>query len=337
MTSSSDSMLKTSVVICHHIGNLVDKCLKSVARSNNIELETIVVTDEPKRAFNANSMIRSKAMPAEKRNIGSREATGNFIAYLDDDVEVSKDALRVLLNYCKKPGVGMVFGKLHNMEHTDRFDEAGGYLTWNGFIWSRAGQNDIDVGQYDVTEPVFAGKSALCMIRKDVLYEVEGFDEDFEILGEETDLAWRVWLRGYKVLYVPEANGLHAFNTKFKPAHIYYTSKRVHVNGCRNYTTMLIKNLSTFNLWIIVPIHVICWLIAGLSMILVGKFTQGFNIFKGLFQALLWLPNTLRKRKEIQRSRSVTDRAIWPHIFRSAPRGYYLKRLGRYLQIQLHG
>ena len=108
------------------------------------------------------------------------------------------------------------------------------------------------------------------MIRADAYKAIAGFDEDFGILGEETDLSWRLWLKGVKILYTPQATGYHAFNTKFKPVEKHYTSKRVQFNGCRNYCVMLIKNLETHNLWRILPIHILIWFFAGLAMIMIS-------------------------------------------------------------------
>jgi GT2 family glycosyltransferase len=166
---------------------------------------------------------------------------------------------------------------------------------------------------------------------------VKGFDKDFGILGEETDLSWRVWLYGYKVLFEPMATGYHAFNTKFKPAQDYYTSERVQFNGCRNYITMLIKNLETRNLVRILPIHVLIWTTAGLAMIITGKLKQGVNILRGLIYVCRNIREILTKRERVQQNRHVTDAEIWPSIYRTPPRGYTWRRFCRYLSIGLHG
>jgi len=160
-------------------------------------------------------------------------------------------------------------------------ENVSGFLTWNGFIWSRAEQNIPDTGQYDLEEPIFSGKSASCMIRKYVFNKVRGFDKDFEILGEESDLAWRVWLSGYYVIYCPKSLAYHKFNTPLKPFKKFYNSKRVNYNGSRNYQTMLIKNLGKQHIWI-VPIHMSIWFFVGIIMVLTGKIEIGTNILKGI-------------------------------------------------------
>ena len=282
-------------------------------------------------------MLNGPAMPAAKRNLGAKEARGKYLAFFDDDVEINPDCLSVYLNSFVNHTDGMFYGKLWNMEFRDRFDEAGGFLTWTGFIWSRAQQNDYDNGQFDKIEPILAGKSASCIILKSIFDKVGGFDEDFGILGEETDLSWRVWHLGYNVLFQPMATGWHAFNTKFKPPQDYYTSARVQYNGCRNYITMLIKNLEWRNLCLILPLHISVWVLAGLLMVVTGKFTQGINIFRGLLYVPLNLGLILRKRRKVQSERIKRDSEILPIITARPSRAYYTQRFSRYLKIGLHG
>lgn len=334
----ASSRPEVSVIVCHHRGDFIYDFIKSIFKSEDVDFEVIVMTSDEELAMVGirNCIVfHNEGLPAAKRNAGARIARGRFLAFFDDDVTVDPLCLYHLRNTFEE-SVGMVYGKLWNMEHQDRFDEAGGYLTWTGFIWSRAGQNDKDVGQFNEEVPILAGKSASCMVRTDIFKRVKGFDEDFGILGEETDLSWRIWLLGKTVFYAPTATGLHAFNTKFKPAKEYYTSKRVHYNGCRNYITMLLKNLELKNLWV-VPIHMMIWFFAGLALCTTLKFEQGLNIFRGMIRVGLNFPTILKKRKRIQENRNVDDSDIWPSIFRRAPRGYYRTRLLRYITLGLHG
>ena len=329
---------EVSIVVCHHTGSLLFGFLDSVFKSTNVKFEVIVMTSNEKLATDGikNCLVfHHEGLPAAKRNAGARVAKGKFIAFFDDDVEISPDCLWHLKNGLG-PSIGMVYGKLWNMEHKDRFDEAGSFLTTTGFLWSRAGQNDKDMGQFNEEEYVLAGKSASCMVKADVFKRVGGFDEDFGILGEETDLSWRIWLYGKSVLYVPTATGYHAFNTKFKPAKQFYTSKRVHYNGCRNYITMLIKNLGKEHLWI-VSLHILIWFGAGTAMVCTGKISAGSNILTGLFSTITTFSSILQKRNKIQRNRKINESDLWPLIFRKAPRGYYVRRFCRYLRIGLHG
>jgi len=329
-----------SVIACHHVGDLVYKFVESVKKSTGVTYEIIIMTSDEKLAATGIPhcwVHYHEGMPAAKRNAGVRVAKADYVAFFDDDVEIDERCLYYLYHSLYQHQPGMSYGKLHKADEPTRFDEAGGYLTATGFIWSRAGQNIVDTGQYDSYDPILAGKSASCIINKSLFNKVGGFDEDFEILGEETDLSWRVWLAGYKVRFCPMAVGIHYFNTIYKPAKLYYTSKRVNYNGCRNYIVMLFKNLETHNLWKILPIHILIWFGASFAMLITMKLESGWNILKGIAYVIRHIGLLLEKRKFVQERRKVSDEELFKSIFKTTPRGYYMERFKRYVSIGLHG
>lgn len=329
--------MRVSAILCHHKGDLILKAIHSLKAQKNVELEIIVVTSVEKAAFHGTKTIYVQGGPAHKRNIGFRFANHDLIAFFDDDVECRPTAAYEMGKVLKKDGVGAVFGKLLNMEFQNRFDEAGSYLTSSGFLWARAESGCQDVGQFENLEQILAGKSASMMIRRQVFAEIGMFDASYEILGEETELSWRVWLSGWKVLYVPSSVTLHAFGTRFKPKEM-YTNKRVYLNGARNYLTMLYTSLGKKN-WIF-PIftQLIVWSTAGLGMIITGKIDAGLNIFKGIGQFIFNIRTIWKKRAKVQWNlRKVSDKELMPIILRNPPFSYYYKRFFHYLATGRHG
>lgn len=328
-----------SIVVCHHTGELIYPFVESVKKNCNIPYEIIIITSDEKLSLEGISgciTFYCDGLPAEKRNVGVNLAKAEYIAFFDDDVEIEPGCVEYMLRtIILKPNCGMVYGKLYK-HGTKRFDEAGGFLTWNGFIWSRAEQNIPDEGQYDEEETIFSGKSASCIVRKRLFEDIRGFDESFGILGEESDLAWRIWLAGWKVYWCPQSLAYHKFNTPLKPFKKFYNSERVHFNGCRNYITMLIKNLGRSHLWI-VPIHMMIWFTVGLAMVITGKFQVGWNILRGIAYVIMNLSTILRKRFWIQTHRRVSEKELWPAIYRVPSGAYYWTRFKQYLRSGIHG
>ena len=333
-----------SIIICHNKGNFLEKALESVYASKEVEFEVIVMTtlymqNEPithlRQRFPQAKFIHQEGGPDIKRNQGAKHAHGDYLAFFDDDIEMTPHALWEMKRTMDHHKAQMVFGKTKNMEHRDRFDEAGSFLTWSGFLWARAESGVVDTGQFEREEPILAGKSAACMIRKLFFFRVGGFDTTFGILGEETDLAWRVWLLGGQVWWCPRSITYHAFNTKFKPQD-FYTNDRVYFNGCRNYITMLLKNLGHQNLWI-VPVHGAVWFVAALGMMLTGKWKSGCNILRGLIYVCGHLASILKRRSYIQQTRVLQDKELFPLVLRQPSWSYYLHRFLRYIKIGLHG
>ena len=329
--------MKCSVILCHHKGTLINKAIFSLLKQKGVELEIIVATSVKNAAFYGTKTIYVQGGPAHKRNIAFRFASHDLIAFFDDDIEAKPTAVYEMAKAIKQNGIGMVFGKLLNMEFQDRFDEAGSYLTSSGFLWARAESGVLDHGQFDEVEPVLAGKSAACLIRRGVFANVGMFDASYEILGEETDLSWRVWLSGWKVIYVPSSVTLHAFGTRFKPKEM-YTPKRVYFNGCRNYLTMTYSNMGKKR-WIIpLMTQITVWTAAAIGMFLTGKFEASINIFKGLGYFFWNIRAIWEKRANVQwKLRKVSDRELMPIIKRDPPFSYYYKRFFHYLATGRHG
>ncbi len=250
-----------SVIIVNHNGiEFVDACLKSVLNSEYKNFEIIFVdngsTDGSlgyvKKAFGNESRLRfvenrSSVGPAVGRNNGSKIAKGEYLIFLDNDTKVTAGWITGLVEALEKDtSIGAAQAKLLRMD-TDLYDCAGDYLGPLGFLIERS-RGQADKGQLDFTADILSAKSAASIIRKDLFDKIGGFDVDYYMYLEETDLSWRVWLAGFRVLFVPRAIVYHAFNTPKKDFKRYYPKYIVRYYGCRNYITTLIKNLECINL-----------------------------------------------------------------------------------------
>ena len=318
------------------MGYLIYDAIRTIKESKHVDIEIIVMTSS--RIFACPEDVKSvycEGGPAFKRNESLKFTIGDYIAFFDDDVRVDDTAIHEMYRVLREKDVGMVFGKLLKMDDAQTFDEAGSYLTSTGFLWSR-GDRVKDVGQFRATENVLAGKSAACMIRRKTMAEVGMFDPTYEILGEETDLAWRVWLSGKTVKWVPWSITLHAFNTRFKNED-FYTPERVYYNGPKNYISMLLTNLTVCNIARIVPIHISLWFACGIGMWLKGRWKEGYLIFRGIFYNLGNIGFIRSKRERIKRYRVIKDRELFKIILRNPGLNYYRNRFFRYLFSSIHG
>ena len=331
-------MNKVSVIVCHHTGKLVLDAVETIRNSKLVSVELILVTDDKDIIVHGiDRIIWNQQMPATKRNIGIKFATSKYIAFFDDDVQVNAYAIKEMLDVLMQEGIGMVFGKSLNMEHQTRFDEAGGFLTPTGFIWARAESGIEDIGQFNQIEPIFAGKSATCMVTREDFWRAGGFDESFGILGEESDLAWRIWLKGYKVMWVPKSIIYHAFNTRFKPVEAYYSDRRIYLNGCRNYLHMLLKNAPVRMLVVALPAQLFAWLSAAIGHMLVGRYKASWLILQGIGAFFSRLPLILWQRKEVRSDIHGQEQDILKQIVKNPSLQYYLNRLRSYVIRGVHG
>lgn len=328
---------KASVVLCHHTGDFVDRAVETLLQSRGVEIEIIVVTSERDREFKNTRTVYFNGGASEKRNVGFKYCSASYICFFDDDVEVDRDCVLELCRVLERHDVGMVYGKTLNMERRQNFDGAGSFLTSTGFLWAREESGIKDEGQYDIEEPVFAGKGACMAIKRKVFSWVGYFDAYYGILAEETDISWKCWLAGYKVIYVPKAVLYHAFNTRFKPWNYFYTHKRVYFHGSRNYLVMLTKCLEARNAFLMVPQTMLMWFLAGFGMFFGGKWKAGWLIWCGIVAYFKDMPIILNKRRRTQALRIVSDKELFKSIMRNPGWDYFCKRVVNYWKTGIHG
>lgn len=138
--------------------------------------------------------------PAAARNTGIRAATGDIVAFTDDDCVPTSAWLSVLADgYRRYPKVAGVGGYLEPRTEVLRCVPLARY---EAFIARHVyGVNDRErVGGFDSP----AGGTNNMSYRLSVLERVGGFDESFRFAaGEDADLKWRICALGWQLLYVP--------------------------------------------------------------------------------------------------------------------------------------
>lgn len=315
--------VKTSIIICHHFGDLIHRCLKSL---KNTEAEIIVVTNDDKLEIiedkKTYKITVAKNEPTYKRNLGWICSKGTYLCFIDDDVEIGLNCIKNMETYLDNHSeVGMIYGLLYKMDNHSKIDTSGSFLTWCGFLY------ETYLDRMD-SIPILSGKSALCMIKTDILKELYGFDDTFVIYGEETDLSWRVWLAGYRVMVLPSAIGYHAFETVLKPRS-YYNQYYIHYHGCKNYITMLIKNLPARKLYIVL-INAFIWFIMAGLMLLKGNRKACKWILQGIWYNIEHFKLIWKKRMKN------TNYSYWKYIYKNPSIFYYFNRYREYIIHELH-
>lgn len=188
---------------------------------------------------------------------------------------------------------------------------------------------DTDDGQFDDVVELFSAKSAGMIARRDVLMNIGGFDEDYFIYVEETDLCWRIWLNNYKVIFIPMSIVYHAFGRKPKleSTRTKFLSK---YHGTKNYITTLIKNFGTWNMIKVLPFHIGFWIGIILWFILRRRLSEAKLVTKGLLYNLTHFRRIWTKRKIIQSSvRKVPDNYFMSSIMRTQPITYFYGKITR--------
>ncbi len=148
-------------------------------------------------------------------NTGVRNATGEFVAFLNNDARPGRTWISAAVDVLRTDaGVGAVASKVLDWEG-ERIDYVDGALTWFGMGYKREVEQ-LDEGAWDVAKDVLFGTGAAMFMRTELYREVGGFDERFFMFYEDVDLGWRLNLLGHRVRYVPESVAYHKHHVTMK-------------------------------------------------------------------------------------------------------------------------
>ena len=332
----------TSIIVVNFNGQkYILNCLKSIFKNNYPNYEIIVVdnnsTDESITVIWENYKSKKNLQvlnlkknfgPAYARNRGVEKAKGKYIAFLDNDTLVHPDWIKnAIPEFEKNQKLGIVQCKLLLANEKNKIDYVGEFLGQNGFLIQIAKGGDEDKGQFEQKMPIMAAKSAGMFIRKKVFDQIGGFDGDYFIYVEETDLGWRSWLAGYETLLIPKSIVYHESGTSTLILGKSRTDFNSKFHGTKNYILTLFKNLGTFNLWRILSVHIFLWIGLAWFMLLLGKRKQFLWIHQGVFWNIINFRKNLKKRNIIQKRRVVSDRILFKTIMKKRKFYYFLKKV----------
>lgn len=146
---------------------------------------------------------------AKALNLGISQATGKYIAFLNNDATLDNRWLEILVKRLEtNPKVGAVSGKL--LFKDGRINSVGIQQLPN-FYWRDVGFGEKDSGQYDAECTVEGLCWATVLFRRECLEDVGPIDEDFVMYFEDVEFAKRCQKRGWEMLYTPTAIAHHEY------------------------------------------------------------------------------------------------------------------------------
>ena len=332
-----------SVVIVNYNGKeYVDTCVASVFQCGFSPLEVIVVDNgsrdgsveylrEKYQDFGERFVIvplPKNYGPSRARNEGVKKARGTYLGFLDNDTEVAKNwAETAVVEFERDKTLGIIQCKLILAKERNKLDYVGEYLGQNGFLVQRAQGGEIDRGQYDQKVEILAAKSAGMFMRKETFDRIGGFDPDYFIYVEETDLGWRSWLAGYRAIYVPQSVVYHEFGTSTLILGKNKNNFNAKFHGCKNYVLTLFKNLGFANLLVILPKHILLWKgLAWYVLLTKGDWRAFWWIYRALGWHLWHFGENLRKRRAVQKHRVISDRELFKRVMKKKPFRYFIEK-----------
>jgi GT2 family glycosyltransferase/glycosyltransferase involved in cell wall biosynthesis len=148
-------------------------------------------------------------------NLGARNATGRYVAFLNNDAKADPDWLAKAIPELERHGdIGAVACKVLTWEGT-HVDYVGGELTWYGMGYKRE-VNQADSDDFNTPRDVLFGTGSALITRRELFLDTGGFDERFFMFFEDVDYGWRLNLLGWRVRYVPGSVVYHRHHASMK-------------------------------------------------------------------------------------------------------------------------
>jgi len=179
--------MKVSVVIAsYRHSDLLNKCLDSLKNQTVAPDEIIVAFDSPHYLNGIKTVSSATTGVSAARNVGCDEATGDILAFIDDDAEADPRWIEHIKYYFEFSGFDVMGGPVIPTFETKNLPTQWSFIygcTWN------------------VRRPICCNMA----IRRDVFFKMGKFNTGLGrikmnlSIGEETELILKLQEQGYKI------------------------------------------------------------------------------------------------------------------------------------------
>jgi GT2 family glycosyltransferase/glycosyltransferase involved in cell wall biosynthesis len=302
----------------HYLPSVID------ALGGNPENEIIVVdngSSDGSADFVREAFPQVKVLALERNlgfgggsNAGVRAAHNDVVVLLNSDMRVAPDFLGPLLEGFRDELVFAVSCQIFFQDPARRREETGLTQGW----WQDGALKVTHRDDPAVTDlfPCFYGGGGSCAFDRRKFLELGGFDELLApFYLEDTDLGYRAWKRGWKVMYQPRSVVYHehrgTIGKRFSEAQIQAVLKK-------NYLLFCWKNIHDARR---LAAHFFFSYGGGLASLVLGDAPGRANL-EGWWRAFRQLPGAMRSRWRA-RSLAVLDDS---ETFRRPLGGYFRDR-----------
>ncbi|MEH2437883.1 MAG: glycosyltransferase family 2 protein [Nostoc sp.] len=248
--------ISVSIILVNYNGKeILPDCLNSIEKFIDIPSYEIIIVDN---ASSDNSIellainypqihvvkqIENRGFGAGN-NAGAKVASGEFLFLLNTDTVLTSNILPHLIELMQEdPQVGIIGPKLLNPDGSLQISVSPALGIKGEYQARKMHQDYLNISQQSLIEQEFQEikevdivVGAAFFIRSSLFHELSGFDENFFMYFEESDLCQRAQYQGYKIIYTPHVSLIHLkgysiqkaaniMSIEYRRSQIYYYQK----------------------------------------------------------------------------------------------------------------
>ncbi len=222
----ADQPLVSIVIPTRDRAALLRQCIDSIVGKTGYRKFEIIIVDNESREAETLDYLRSLSEAGQARvvavagdfnysklnNIGVAHARGEFIALMNNDLEVmNADWLAEMVSHAARPEIGAVGARLW---YPDGVMQHGGVILGVGGVAAHAHvgirKEHGYFGRAHLTQDFSAVTGACMVLRKEVYQQLGGLDEvNLAIAFNDVDFCLRLAAAGLRVVWTPHAELVH--------------------------------------------------------------------------------------------------------------------------------
>ena len=201
-------------------GPRLARCLRHLAAQTFSDFETVVIDNAAGRARVATPSADSVRWIVNSRNVGFGEAINqgaaaapdaDYVLALNDDAYPSAGWLAALVEAAEAdPRVGMCASRIVLAASPDKLDSAGLGIYLDGT--TKQIGHGRPASEFDAPREALLPSGCAALYRRRMLDDIGGFDNDYFLYGEDSDVGLRGRLAGWTCRYVPAARVAHDYS-----------------------------------------------------------------------------------------------------------------------------
>lgn len=208
----------TAVLLAYGSEPWLVEATRAVLASTGVEVEAIVVdngcTGDGVAVVAGLAGTRVLRPPANTGfaggcRLGAAQAGAEYLVFVNSDAIVAPDALARIVAVAAEEGVGAATASVRLADQPELINAAGNPLHISGLSW--AGGHGEPATQHRVRRPVPSVSGCCFAIRRELWHRLDGFAAEYFAYHEDIELSLRLWQRGLRVEYVPDAVVRHHY------------------------------------------------------------------------------------------------------------------------------